>query len=121
MGLRFPDEMIDKLFEGVQNMKESTTYQKILREGRHEGRVEGRVEGRQEGRHEGLHEGLNMGELREARRFLVVLGMERLGEPGPEVLKSLEAIPSVERLETLGRKMISDPSIVGWDDLLRRS
>ena len=35
-------------------MRESATYQAILREGRQEGRQEGRLEGRQEGRKEGL-------------------------------------------------------------------
>jgi predicted transposase YdaD len=109
MGLRFSDELIERLFEGMKGMKESTTYQKILREGR------------QEGLHAGLQEGLNMGELREARRFLVVLGMERLGKPSTEVMMALEAIQSAERLEALGRRMITDPTIGSWDDLLRGS
>ena len=34
MGLTYSDELIDRLLEGVQSMKESVTYQKILREGR---------------------------------------------------------------------------------------
>ena len=34
MGLRYSDELASQLLEGVQNMKESTTYQAILREGR---------------------------------------------------------------------------------------
>ena len=33
MGLTYPEELIDRLLQGVQNMKESVTYQKILREG----------------------------------------------------------------------------------------
>ncbi len=36
MGLKYSDELIDRLLEGVQDMKESVTYQKILREGRAE-------------------------------------------------------------------------------------
>jgi predicted transposase YdaD len=40
MGLKYSDELIDRLLEGVQNMEESVTYQKILREGRAEGRTE---------------------------------------------------------------------------------
>jgi hypothetical protein len=101
MGLRFPDGLVDKLFEGVRNMKESTTYQKILREGRMEGLEEGRIA--------------------EARRFLIVLGSERFGEPDDASMAALEAIGSVERLEALGRRMITDPTIGGWDDLLRGS
>jgi predicted transposase YdaD len=107
MGLRFPDALIDRLFEGVPHMKDSTTYQKILREGR------------QEGIQEGIQEGLNMGELREARRFLIMLGTERLGEPRADVLEALAAIPSVERLESLGRRLVKDPAIGKWDDLVR--
>ena len=37
MGLTYSDELIDRLLMGVQNMKESVTYQKILREGRRRG------------------------------------------------------------------------------------
>lgn len=91
MGLRFPGELIDKLFEGAQNMKESATYQKILGEGR----------------------------ITEARRFLIVLGAERLGEPDEDCVAALEAIESVDRLEAMGRRMIADPAIGSWEDLLR--
>ena len=34
MGLKYSDELIDRLLEGVQNMEESVTYQKILKKGR---------------------------------------------------------------------------------------
>jgi hypothetical protein len=97
MGLRYSDELVDRLFEGVRNMRESTTYQKILREGLEEGRIA------------------------EARRFLIVLGSERFGEPDERSVAALEAIGSVERLEALGRRMITDPTIGGWNDLLRGS
>jgi predicted transposase YdaD len=33
MGLRYPSELVNRLLQGVQNMKESTTYQAILQEG----------------------------------------------------------------------------------------
>jgi hypothetical protein len=88
-------------------MKESTTYQRIL------------TEGRQEGLQAGLQEGLNLGEIREARRYLILLATERFGDPNPETLAALEAIRSVERLEALGRRLISNPNIGAWDDLLR--
>ena len=74
-------------------MKESTTYQKILREGRQEGREEGRIA--------------------EARRFLIVLGTERFGEPDEAGFAALEAIQSVERLEALGRRLITVESEPG--------
>ena len=44
MGLKYPDDLIEHLLQGVENMKESVTYQKILREGRAEGHAEGRAE-----------------------------------------------------------------------------
>ena len=40
MGLKYSDELIDRLLAGVQNMKESVTYQKILREGLRRGSEE---------------------------------------------------------------------------------
>jgi hypothetical protein len=52
-GLRYDDAVSRAVFAGVQKMRESSTYQGILREGRAEGRVEGRIEGRIEGRVEG--------------------------------------------------------------------
>ena len=42
LGLRYDDAVASTLFKRVQTMKESSTYQGILREGRAEGRVEGR-------------------------------------------------------------------------------
>lgn len=44
MGLRYNDNVAGPLLQGVRNMRESTTYQAILREGREEGVREGRVE-----------------------------------------------------------------------------
>ncbi len=82
-------------------MKESTTYQKILREGREEGREEGRIA--------------------EARRFLIVVATARLGDPDDAGVAALESVNSVDRLEAMGRRLISDPTIGGWDDLLRGS
>ena len=50
IGLRVPDEVAAHLLKGVQNMRESTTYQAILREGLNEGLIVGRNEGLIEGR-----------------------------------------------------------------------
>jgi predicted transposase YdaD len=41
LGLRYDEAVARALFQGVQRMRESTTYQGILREGRVEGCVEG--------------------------------------------------------------------------------
>jgi hypothetical protein len=52
--------------EGVQAVKDSTTYQKILRDGRAEGHIE------------------------EARRIVLRQGTKRFGEPEAAILAALE-------------------------------
>jgi predicted transposase YdaD len=101
MGLRYPDELVTRLLEGVQTMKESTTYQAILREGRTEGRDEGRIEGG----------------IAEARRFLLRMGTKRFGEPDATTLATLEAIQDIDRLEALGERIL-DVGSQDWDGLL---
>jgi predicted transposase YdaD len=71
MGLRYPADVAAQLLQGVRAMKESTTYQAILEEGRAEGE----------------------------RRGLMLLGTERFGPPGPRTRAAIDAIHSVERLE----------------------
>jgi hypothetical protein len=97
MGLRYTDEVVDRLLEGVQNMTELTTYQAILRKGRMEGRDEGQTA--------------------EARRFLLLLGTERFGEPNATTMASLEAIQNLDRLEALGKRILSS-DFQDWDGLL---
>lgn len=75
-------------------MKESTTYQRILREGREEGRVT------------------------EAHRFLIRLATKRFGEPDADTIAALEAIQDSDRLEALGEKLL-EGELHGWDDLQR--
>ncbi len=62
-------------------MKESTTYQAILREGLQEGRAEGAV--------------------REARKILLLLGSKHLGQPGARTQTALAKIADLARLEAL--------------------
>ena len=100
MGLRYDDELTNRLFEGIEIMKESTTYQRILRDGRQEGETIGRV--------------------REAHRFLRLLGMRRFGPPSQAIDAVLEAIEDVDRLEALGVRIV-EPDVQGWDDLLQGS
>ncbi|MBV8486996.1 MAG: DUF4351 domain-containing protein [Planctomycetaceae bacterium] len=95
MGLRYSESLIERVLEGVQNMTESVTYQKILREGRAEGRVEGRAE--------------------EARRILKRLATRRLGEPSPEVEALIDAIVDLERLEQLADRVLD---VSSWQELV---
>ncbi len=127
MGLTYSDELIDRLLEGVQSMKESVTYQKILGEGRAEGLaqgideglakglVEGRAEGRVEGRAEGRAEGRVEGRAEEARRILRRLGTRRFGKPDTHIEAALDAIADLERLEQLSDRVLE---VKTWDELL---
>jgi predicted transposase YdaD len=90
MGLRYSDKLIVELFGGVQSMKESTMYQRILREGR----------------------------LAEAQRILIRLATREFGDPGANTIATLEAIQDSDRLETLVERLL-DRGLHGWDDLLR--
>jgi predicted transposase YdaD len=95
MGLNYSNELIDRLLEGVQNMKESVTYQKILREGRAEGRAEGCAEG--------------------AKRILKRLGSKRLGKPEPRIEAEIDAIVDLEKLEQLCDRVLE---VTDWEELL---
>ena len=105
MGLRFSDELVAPLLEGVQNMRESSTYQATLREGREEGLMEGR------------NEGLIQGRIGEAQRMLLMLGEDRFGEPDEATRGAVEAIHDVERLERMTKRVL-DTGIQDWDGLL---
>lgn len=98
MGLRYQDELVTELLGGIQGMRESTTYQAILREGRQEGRQEGRVAGEQ--------------------RMLLRQGTKRFGQPDARTRAAIEAIQDIDRLEAMGERVL-EPDLRDWDDLLR--
>lgn len=106
LGLRFPQDVIDDLLRGAGIMagalKESSTYQKILREGLAEGRALGRAEGLAEGRAE------------EGRAILVRLGTRRFGPPDPATRAILEQLSDPERLAELAERVTE---VSGWADL----
>jgi predicted transposase YdaD len=70
-------------------MKESTTYQAILREGR--------IEGEQ--------------------RMLLIQGDVRFGTPDERIREAIEAIRDLEQLERLSRQLL-DPTVNDWAELL---
>ncbi len=72
-------------------MRESTTYQYILDEGRAEGRAE------------------------EARRFLLRLGRIQLGQPDSATEAALQAINDAERLERMGERLLR---VQSWQEVL---
>jgi predicted transposase YdaD len=111
LGLRYSEEFAQVLLQGVLGMKESVTYQAILREGLREGRDEGLREGRLEGRVEGRF----AGRIEEAQRLLLVLGEERFGAPDAATRATVEAITEVQDLERLARELLRANS---WQELL---
>jgi predicted transposase YdaD len=104
MGLRYEQELANRLFEGIEIMTESTTYQYILSQGRQQGRQEGE----------------SLGRVREAQRILRLQGTRRFGAPSLATANTLEEIEDVERLEALGVRIL-EPHVHDWDDLLRGS
>ncbi|MGP0064811.1 MAG: hypothetical protein ACLQGP_14585 [Isosphaeraceae bacterium] len=97
MGMRYPDELANQLLERkLKAMRESTTYQAILREGRQEGIIEGE------------------------KQALLRLGTKRFGTPEPAIVTAIGAIQDIGRLGALLERTV-DLDIHGWDDLLRKA
>ncbi len=77
LGLRYSNQVAEVLLQGVLGMKDSVTYQEIVREGR----------------------------VEEARRMLVIMGEQKLGTADSQVHALLDAINSVKRLEELAKQV----------------
>ena len=60
---------------------------------------------------------LEEGAAKEARRFLLLLGSDRFGQPDPATRVALEAITNPKRLEQLGRRMLR---VSSWQELLAK-
>ena len=84
-------------------MRASVTYQAILEEGRLEGRLEARESWREEGA------------LISVRRFVLLLGARKYGEPSAADRDALDAIRSVEVLEEIMMRIEGTPD---WKSLL---
>ena len=72
-------------------MKESSTYQAILQEGKAEGKAE------------------------EARRMLLLQGRDRFGEPSAKIVALLDAVTDLGGLEALGLRLLR---VKTWEELL---
>jgi predicted transposase YdaD len=96
MGLRLSRDRAIELFQGVRKMRESTTYQAILDEGRAEGEIKGRAE--------------------EARELLLRLGRKKLGAPNAAEEQTVRALTDVERLEMLVERLLD---VNTWTELLQ--
>jgi predicted transposase YdaD len=91
MGMRYSEGLVDRLLSGVQKMKESVTYQAILREGRIEGRVEGE------------------------RQILLQMARRRFGQPSSTILERFMTIVDESTLSTLADRLFD---VSSWDELL---
>jgi len=91
LGLRYSPALSAQLFRGVVSMKESSTYQAILEEGRSEGAVA------------------------EAKKVLRLQGNKVFGSPDGRTSAAIERISDLAQLEDLLERLPSAPS---WQDLL---
>src|SRR5258708_240181 len=81
LGLRYSPDLAAQLFRGVVSMKESSTYQAILEEGRSEGAVA------------------------EAKKLLRTFGEDKLGAPDARTAAAIERIDDLGRLEGLCERL----------------
>jgi Domain of unknown function (DUF4351) len=94
MGLIYPESVANALLQGKHYMRESSTYQAILREGKAEGKAE------------------------EAKTILLRLGRKHLGPPAPAFESSVQAMTDVEKIENLTERLFD---VSSWDELLAES
>ena len=72
----------------------------------------------EEGRRKGLQEGLEEGEARAARRIILRFGRKRLGAVDETVEAKLDKIVDLERLEELTERI---DQVSSWDELLAQN
>jgi predicted transposase YdaD len=91
LGLRHSPSLAAQLFRGVMSMKESSTYQAILEEGRSEGAVA------------------------EAKKVLRLQGDDVFGAPDARIAAAIERLNNLTELEDLLRRV---HSVASWQELL---
>ena len=106
LGLSYKPAFINDLLEGVFQLQESSTYRAILEEGERRGRSEGRTEGRTEG--------LTIGLLEGEKRLFTRVATPRLGQPSPQAQAALDAVTSLEAIESLAERLFA---VETWDEL----
>lgn len=102
-GLRYPPEILIPLFQGMRAMRESSTYQYILAEGKAEGIVEGEAAGIAKGKTEGM------------QQVLLLQGRKRFGPPDASIRKALKAITDLTRLTQISERLLD---VGSWQQLL---
>lgn len=99
MGLRYHRDDVRQLLRGARGMRESSTYQMILEEGRVEGEIRGRAEG----------------QIIEARRIVLGLGTSKFGTPDAATLATLERLDNLDALHRLAAGLLQTST---WEELL---
>lgn len=94
LGLRYSPALAAQLFRGVVSMKESSTYQAILEEGRTEGQVQGAIS--------------------EARKLLRLRGEEVFGPPDARISAVIERLNDLTQLEELFKRV---GRVGSWQEL----
>ncbi len=97
-GLRFPWELIKHCFGGITAMRESSTIQAFIEEGRQKGREEGSAG--------------------EARKIILLQGPMRFGAADDEVKIRLDEIQDLGQLEDMIKRILIASS---WDDLFAQN
>jgi predicted transposase YdaD len=95
LGLRYDKDLAQHLLRGVRGMRESSTYQAILEEGREEGEVRGR--------------------LAQARYDVLQLGTDKFGPADVETTSALDRINDTDVLHQLLLGVLRTSS---WQELL---
>ena len=91
LGLRYDEAVINNLFRGVTAMKDSTTYQAILREGK------------------------ELGAVTELHKVLLRQGRQKWGSASEETEGAIRGIQDLERLERMTDAVLPSNS---WQELL---
>jgi hypothetical protein len=87
------------LLQGVTRMRESSTYQAILAEGRVEGRAEGETHG----------------QILATQRAVIRFGSHKFGAPDEAIVRRLEGLDDLAVLESLEDRIFTTQS---WQELL---
>lgn len=87
MGLRYDKTIVSTLRREVIRMEESITYQEIV----------------------------GIGQVKEARRIILILGRDKFGKASRKTERALEAISELEKLEALSKQV---NKVDSWDELL---
>lgn len=115
LGLNYTADFSQAMLAGVRNMRESSTYQMILKEGEEQGIALGEARGIALGEARGITLGQELGRAAAARDIILRAGTKRFGEPDDATRAVIAGTDSVDRLESLAVGLFD---VESWSDLL---